>query len=231
MGRRLRDHGLQLLQTSKGLLAGLGRQVQQDSLQTQMKVALNTFRRRFPPRERPSRVRQFPRWRAAPQAPVRTSTDGLSRSTRHPAGLCAEILPVSHRDTAADKVASPTVPGLMWRRTRRSQACARLESRQGCVAHPARKVNAADRRPRSARCGRVQSRTAPSAGQVRDCEDSGLTRPRRIRRRSRLRLHRPPQDDAYRRGLGRQGRQRISGVTGGIEFGPCRRYTQRLARP
>ena len=60
VSRQLRDHGLQLIQTSKGLLAGLGRQVQQDSLQTQMKVALNTFRRRFPPRERPSRVTSVP---------------------------------------------------------------------------------------------------------------------------------------------------------------------------
>ena len=133
VSRQLRDHGLQLIQTSKGLLAGLGRQVQQDSLQTQMKVALNTFRRRFPPRERPSRVRHFRRWRAAPQADrSERPLMGLSRSTRHPAGLCAEILPVSHRDTAADKAASPA-----WANSRSGRS-PRIPMEFGLVLRPDR---------------------------------------------------------------------------------------------
>lgn len=80
-----------------------------------MKVALNTFRRRFPPRE--SRVCYFPRWRAAPQAnPVRTSTNGLIAI--HPASSRAMRRNIAglHRDTAADKAASPAwaVSGTYW---------------------------------------------------------------------------------------------------------------------
>ena len=109
-------------------------------------------------------------------------------------------------------------------RIRRRRCCGR---RTGGRHVTAGRAAASTRSP----AGSFHPNPGPATRRPRKACPAGPRRLRRIRRRSRLRLHRPPQDDAYRRGLGRQGRQRISGVTGGIEFGLCRRYTQRLARP